>query len=386
MVYLDNAATSFPKPDCVYREMDRCMREYCANPGRGGHVLSVKAGMAVTEARDKICSLFRIHDPMRLCFAKNATEALNTAIKGITLPGCHVITTVMEHNSVMRPLRVLQRDMGLELTVLEGNCFGEVEPDEFRKAIKRNTTLIVSTLSSNVNGVVMPVKEIGRIAREAGIPFLVDASQGAGSLKVDVEEQNIDLLAFPGHKGLFGPQGTGCLYVREGIYLKPLMEGGTGSNSEYPYQPAVMPDLLESGTLNTPGIVGLGTGADYVAKIGIDSIEAQKQNLIRGLYEGFREIPGIRIYSVAEKSRNSGILAINLAEMDSTELSYLMDRQYGICTRAGLHCAPGAHRRLGTSETGVVRFSVSYLNTEEEIKATVRAMEEISGKSSSGIK
>ena len=207
MIYLDNAATSFPKPECVCREMDRCMRDYCANPGRGGHPLSIKAGAAVMSAREAICSLFNIHDPMRLIFTKNATEALNIAIKGIVFSGCHVITTSMEHNSVMRPLRTLERDISIEVTVVKGNELGEIDPDDIKKEIRKNTVLIVSTLSSNVNGIVMPIKEIGHIAAQSGLIFLVDASQGAGSMAIDVETQNISMMAFPGHKGLLGPQG-----------------------------------------------------------------------------------------------------------------------------------------------------------------------------------
>ena len=229
MIYLDNAATSFPKPECVYTEIDRCMREYCSNPGRGSHSLSVKSGMAVMAAREEICSLFNISDPMRLVFTKNATEALNMAIKGIAAPGCHIITTCMEHNSVMRPLRTLERDMDIRLSVVSGNGLGEIEPDDIRKEIGRNTVLIVSTLSSNVNGIIMPIDEIGKISCENGILFLVDASQGAGSMIVDAARQNIDMLAVPGHKGLMGPQGTGFLYVRDGILLKTIIEGGTGA-------------------------------------------------------------------------------------------------------------------------------------------------------------
>ncbi len=377
MIYLDNAATSFPKPECVYREMCRCMREYCANPGRGGHLLSLKAGMAVLEAREEICKLFQLSDPMRLCFTKNATEALNTAIKGIATPGSHIITTAMEHNSVMRPLRILERDCGVTLTIVTGNGLGEIEPEDIKKEIRSNTILIVCTQSSNVNGIIMPIDAIGRIAREAGVYFLVDASQGAGSLCIDVTRQNIDMLAFPGHKGLMGPQGTGCLYVREGINLKPLMEGGTGSNSEYLYQPEIMPDLLESGTLNTPGIVGLMWGAKYVSDSGITEIGEHKYRLVRMLMEGFRHIPGIKQYSVADKSRNSGIVAINLGDMDSTELSYILDKDFGICTRAGLHCSPSAHRVLGTEARGVVRFSVGCMNTISDIINTIDAVQKI---------
>lgn len=378
MIYLDNAATSFPKPECVYREMDHCFREYCANPGRGGHSLSVKAGMAVMESRTNLCRLFNISEPMRLVFTKNATEALNIAIKGIARSGCHIITTGMEHNSVMRPLRTMERDKGIELTVVNGNDLGEIEPDEIRRAIKKNTTLIVCTLSSNVNGIIMPVVEIGKIARSYGVMFLVDASQGAGSIQLDLKSQNIDMLAVPGHKGLLGPQGTGCLYVREGVTIHSLIEGGTGSKSELTYQPEIMPDLLESGTLNTPGIVGLGSGAGFIEELGMENINTHKNKLVTLLTEGFKDIRGIRLYSVPDKKRNSGIVAMNLCQVDSTEISFLLDRDYDICTRAGLHCAPGAHNTLGTQTGGIVRFSVGCFNTIDEILRTIRAVEEIS--------
>ncbi|MGI6669252.1 MAG: aminotransferase class V-fold PLP-dependent enzyme [Acetivibrionales bacterium] len=382
MIYLDNAATSFPKPECVYTEMNRCMREYCSNPGRGSHSLSVKSGMAVMSARERICSLFNISDPMRIAFTKNATEALNMAIKGVASPGCHIITTCMEHNSVMRPLRTLVRDMGIRLSVVSGNWLGEIEPEDIRREIRRNTVLIVSTLSSNVNGAVMPINEIGQISREHGILFLVDASQGAGSMVLDVARHNIDMLAVPGHKGLMGPQGTGFLYVRNGVMLKTLMEGGTGSNSENVYQPEIMPDMLESGTLNTPGIVGLGAGVRYIAETGVERIGEEKYGLIKMLIDGIKDIPRVRLYSAYEKHRNSGIVAMNLDGIDSAELSHMLDRDYGICTRAGLHCAPGAHRILGTLQTGAVRFSAGFFNTEVEIINTIKAIETISYKKS----
>lgn len=380
MIYLDNAATSFPKPACVMREMDRCMNEYCANPGRGGHALSVKAGLAVTQVRETVCRLFNIPDPMNLAFTKNATEALNIAIKGSVTPGCHVITSEMEHNSVTRPLKTLERDAGISVTTVAGNGSGEIDPEDLKKEIRRDTKLIVCTLSSNVNGVIMPVAEIGRIAREAGITFLLDASQGAGSIPVDVVSQYIDILAFPGHKGLMGPQGTGGLYVREGLLLRSLMEGGTGSNSEDPYQPEFMPDLFESGTLNTPGIVGLGAAAAYIEAVGFERIRSHKHKLVNMLSEGFSGISGIKLYSLNDISRNSGIVAINMKDLDSAELSYILDKDYGICTRAGLHCSPSAHRKLGTLHRGIVRFSAGCFNTEDEIIETINAVDRISRK------
>lgn len=377
MIYLDNAATSFPKPACVCQEMDRCMREYCANPGRGGHTLSLMAGMAVTSARDKVCKLFNIRDTMRLAFTKNATEALNIAIKGLASPGCHFITTAMEHNAVMRPLRTLERDLDIEVSVVRGNRLGETDPYDIKREIRRNTVLIVCTLSSNVNGIIMPIADIGRISHEYGIPFLVDASQGAGSLPVDVEALKIDMLAFPGHKGLMGPQGTGGLFVREGIRLRTLMEGGTGSNSGHVYQPDIMPDMLESGTLDTPGIVGLGTGAGYVMKEGVDRIHEHKSRLTELLTDCLSQIPGVTLYSSGDRNRNSGIVAMNLADMDPAKLSFILDKDYGICTRAGLHCSPAAHSVLGTNYRGAVRFSPGYFNTEKDIMDAVEAIQRI---------
>jgi cysteine desulfurase family protein len=377
MIYLDNAATTFPKPEVVYSSMLDCMRNYCANPGRGGHSLTLESGKAVMMARKKICAFFNISNPLQLIFTKNATEALNIALKGYLKKGDHVITTCMEHNSVIRPLKTLERDMGIVITVVEGNEFGEIDPYDIKKCISRNTRLVVSTLSSNVNGIIMPVEEIGKIAAEAGINFLLDASQGAGSLPVDVEILNLGMLAFPGHKGLMGPQGTGGLYVREDIKLKSTYEGGTGSNSESIYQPEFMPDLLESGTLNTPGIVGLYKGIEYIIDTGLNFIQDHKYQLTARLLEGLKEIKGVRIYSKLEKSKNSGIAAINLESFDSTEVSYLLDKEFQIATRASFHCAPLAHKTLGTSKAGAVRFSPGIFNTKEDIDMALNAIYKI---------
>ena len=380
MIYLDNAATTFPKPGIVIDEVEKCMREYCANPGRGGHALSLMSGRAVLETREAICRLFNIKNPMQLCFTKNATEALNIAIYSLLKPGSHVITSCMEHNSVMRPIMTLQRDAGIELTVIQGDSRGCIDPADIAKNIKPNTVLIISTLSSNVNGIIMPVREIGKAAGEAGIPFLLDASQGAGSIPVDVEDMNVSLLAFPGHKDLYGPQGTGGLFAKEGLQLKHIMSGGTGSNSESLYQPEFMPDFLESGTLNTPGIVGLRSGVGFILDTDQVNIKNRKWMLTKRLYEGLKEIKGITFYNSSEKENNSGIVAINLEDMDSTEVSFLLDRDYGIATRAGLHCAPMAHRVLGTEALGIVRLSPGFFNTAAEIDEAIRAIKNISGK------
>lgn len=377
MIYLDNAATSFPKPDRVYDEIMRCMKTYCANPGRGGHSMSIEAGRAVLEARETTSSFFNIKNPMQLVFTKNTTEALNLAIKGMLKAGDHVITTCMEHNSVIRPLKMLERDIGIEITIVDGDGFGEIDPEDIRKSIKPNTKLVVSTLSSNVNGVIMPISDIGKITREKGVAFLVDAAQGAGTIKIDVEEQCIDLMAFPGHKGILGPQGIGGLYIKEGLKINELLQGGTGSHSESLFQPDIMPDMLESGTVNTPGIVGLAAGIGFIKSFGLENIKLYKHMLVKKLHEGIWEIGGIKIYSKNSSKNNSGIVAINIDGVESTEASYVLDRVYGIATRAGLHCAPLAHRKLGTLETGLVRMSIGCFNTERDIESTLNALREI---------
>jgi cysteine desulfurase family protein len=378
MIYLDNAATSFKKPEAVYEETIKCMREYGANPGRGGHSLSIRASMEVMRVREKIGSFFNIKDPTRICFTKNATEALNIGILGYLKEGDHVITTSMEHNSVIRPLNTLKRDRNIEYTVVDCNDFGEMDADDIKKAIRPSTRLLVSTLSSNVNGIVMPVKDMGKLAAENGICFLLDASQGAGSIKIDVNEMCIDMMAFPGHKGLLGPQGTGAIYIRDGITLSPIIFGGTGSHSEIIFQPEMLPDNMESGTLNTPGIIGLGAGIDYIEKTGIDEIKKRKHKMVKILHEGMEEIGKIKLYSKNNPDSNSGIVAMNFYEIDSTEVSYVLDKVYNIATRAGLHCSLLAHQALGTVKSGIVRFSPGPFNTLDEIDSTLNALREIS--------
>jgi len=377
MIYFDNAATSFPKPNKVFEEMLKCMKEYCANPGRGGHKMSIASGMAVLEAREVISDFFNCQNPMQICFTKNATEGLNYALHGLLEAGDHVITSPMEHNSVIRPLKTIELEKNISITILKGNEYGEIDIDDFNKAINAKTKLAVFTLSSNVNGIVMPFKEIGKICREKGILFLLDGSQGAGCINIDVKDASIDLLALPGHKGLMGPQGTGILYMREGIKLKPVIQGGTGSNSEYILQPEIIPDALESGTLNTPGIVGLKTGIKYINEVGIENIKIQKNRLVECFYEGVKDIQGIKLYSEKDSLKNSGIVALNIDGMDSTELSYILDKKYEIETRAGLHCSPIAHATLGTMKTGVVRFSFSCFNEIQEIEYTINSLEKI---------
>lgn len=377
MIYLDNAATSFPKPENVYIQMDKCIRTYCANPGRGSHSMSIKSALAVNSVREKISELLNIDDYLNICFTKNATEALNIAICGCLEKGDHVITTCMEHNSVLRPLKTLEKYNGIKLTIVEGDELGRIDPEKIRKSIKRRTRLIVCTLSSNVTGIIMPVREISKIAEDYGLFFLLDASQGLGSMEAGINKMNSCMIAFPGHKGLLGPQGTGGLYVARDIKLKPIMSGGTGSRSELLLQPDLIPDKYESGTLNTPGIVGLGAGVEFIQKTGVDVIRKKKDELVKRLYDGLAQNKEIKIYSPPDTNENSGIVAFSIKDTDSSEISSILDKKYGIECRSGQHCAPLAHRHFNTQNTGMVRLSVGYFNTINEIDNTVLSANKI---------
>jgi cysteine desulfurase family protein len=380
MIYLDNASTTYPKPENVYTEMDRCLRKYCANPGRGAHALARTAAEAVSETRAALARFFNFDYPERIVFTKNATEALNIAIKGSLRRGDHVIASMLEHNSVVRPLKALEREVGIEITFVEGDKYGQVAPSAVAARIRSNTRLIACTLSSNVNGIIMPIGEIGNLADKRGIPFLVDASQGAGALPVDCREMKITLLAFPGHKGLLGPQGTGGLCVSESIELKSFIHGGTGTESENPFQPLAMPEALESGTVNTPGIIGLGAGIAFINQTGRENIAAHKRILVTQIHEGLAGHRKIRIYSKNDPEKNSGIVAIGIEGMPSIQASKLLDERYRIATRAGLHCAPFAHQVLGYPlKEGVLRLSVGYFNTPDDMEFTEQALREIAG-------
>ncbi len=374
MIYLDNAATSFPKPEAVYVEMDKCLRTYCANPGRGSHTMSVISATTVTTTRERIANLLKIEDNLNISFTKNATEALNIAICGSLSSGDHVITTCMEHNSVIRPLKTLEKYGGVRLSIVSADGLGRVDPQEIRRSINRRTKLIICTLSSNVNGIIMPVEEIGKIARDNGINYLIDASQGLGSIELDINRVHANMVAFPGHKGLLGPQGTGGLYVASQIKLKPLMRGGTGSRSELLYQPEIMPDKLESGTLNTPGIAGLGAGLEFIQKKGIDKIRKKKDELTVRLFDGISRINNIKMFSSGSVEENSGIVAFNFEGVDSTEVSYQLDKQFKVECRAGLHCAPLAHSHFRTLNSGIVRLSVGCFNTNAEVDSVIQSI------------
>ncbi|HHY83104.1 MAG TPA: aminotransferase class V-fold PLP-dependent enzyme [Clostridiales bacterium] len=379
MIYMDNAATSWPKPQTVYRTVISCMEKYGANPGRSGHKMAVQAGQILLYTREMLCELFHLNDPFRIIFTSNCTDSLNLAIKGSVLPGDHVITTSMEHNAVARPLKEMEKQ-GLEVTFVRCDKEGRVDPDDIKSAIRPNTHLIITTHASNVTGTIMPIEEIGKIARNHGIPYLVDASQTAGILPIDLSKLPVDMLAFPGHKGLLGPQGTGGLYIHPSIKLRQIKEGGTGSQSESIYQPDMLPDKYESGTMNTPGIAGLGAGVKYILKEGQSRILAHEKRLGKLFLEALSQIKGIKCYGPSDLSQRTGIVSVNIGDKDSSEVSNLLDERYDIAVRGSLHCAPLAHQTIGTFKQGTVRFSYGIFNSLDEVKACIRALEEISRK------
>ena len=376
MIYLDNAATTYPKPDAVYDSVLNQMKNFGANPGRSGHKLAIEAGRCIFNAREKISRLFNIDNPMQIIFTSNATEALNLAIKGILNPGDHVITTSMEHNSVMRPIKSLE-GIGVESTIVQCNQMGELDPLEIKNAIKPNTRLIVMTHASNVTGTLLPIEEVGKIAKEGNILFLVDAAQTAGAYYIDVQEFNIDLLALPGHKGLYGPQGTGILYIREGLDVRHFKEGGTGSKSEELIQPVILPDRYESGTPNTPGIAGLLKGIEFILDNGIEKIRKHEEELTQYFIDELKKIPQVIIYGPQNAIKQASVVSINIGDEDSSEIGYILDKVFNIAIRPGLHCSPMAHRTIGSFEQGTVRFSIGYFNTKSDIEEAIAAIKSI---------
>lgn len=377
MIYLDNAATTFPKPEAVYDAVMDCMKNYCANPGRSGHKLAMKSAREIYDARENIAKLFNIDNPMNIVFTNNATDSLNLAIKGIVNSGDHIITTSMEHNSVIRPIKALEK-LGIENTIVQCDKDGFLDVKDLEKSIKPNTKLIVTTHASNVCGTLIDIKTVSEIAKLHNILYLVDASQTAGVYNIDLKEVYADMLAAPGHKGLLGPQGTGILYIREGLNINILKEGGTGSKSEDLFQPDLFPDKYESGTHNTPGIAGLNEGVKFILKEGINKIKEHEEELCRYMLERLNEVPNIKIYGTKDANKRASVIAVNIGNMDSGEITFLLDNEYDIATRSGIHCAPLAHKTLGTFEQGAVRFSMGYFNTKEEIDKAIEALKEIS--------
>ena len=378
MVYLDNAATSFPKPPEVYSKLDRFIRESCANPGRSSHRMARESALCVMKAREHLAALFNISNPLQIGFTANATLALNMAIHGVLKKGDHVVTTAMEHNSVLRPLYELKKNGIITYTiVMPKNRFGAIDPYDVSRAVRTNTRLIIMTASSNVTGIIMPYGEVGELARKKGILYLVDASQGAGAIPIDVKAMAITMLAFSGHKSLMGPQGTGGLYVDEQVPLRPIIQGGTGSRSFETVHPLFMPDILESGTLNTPGIAGLDAAVEFILKTGTKTILEKKEQLLSKLYERLAGHSQIKLFSTVESHQNSGIIALLIGNVDSSETGNLLDSRYQIAVRSGFHCAPLAHKALGTERTGLVRLSLGYYNTLDEMQYTADSLIEL---------
>jgi cysteine desulfurase family protein len=375
MIYLDNAATTFPKPSEVYNSVLSCMKNYAANPGRGSHDMSIQAAMKIMETREEICELFNIASPFNLVFTNNATEALNIGIKGVLKKGDHVISTVIEHNSVLRPLHSLS-EQGIEVTLLSVDKAGYLNLEDIQENIKSNTKLIIINHASNVLGSIQNIDKIGKIANKNGVLFMVDASQSAGIIPIDVESSHIDLMAFPGHKALLGPQGTGGLFIRDGIKLKNFKEGGTGSNSHYLIQPDFLPDQFESGTLNTPGIAGLCEGVRFIKRVEICNIRKHEEEQLQYLLEELKKLSYIQIYGGSSIKDRVAVLSFNIDDMDSSRVGELLNER-GIAVRTGYHCAPLIHDVIGTEHGGTVRISCGYFNTNEDLQQLVKAIKEI---------
>lgn len=376
MIYLDNAATSYPKPEEVYDTVLDHMKNFGANPGRSGHQLALQAGRGIFKTRELIAKLFNIENPMQVVFTCNATESLNLAIKGVLKEGDHVITSSMEHNSVLRPIKSLE-SKGIENTIIKCNSEGFINTEDIKNAIKSNTKMIALTHGSNVTGTIMPIKEVGKIAKEANVLFLVDAAQTGGIYDIDVNEMNIDLLALPGHKGLMGPQGTGFLYIRENLNVMHFKEGGTGSKSEELTQPQMMPDRYESGTANAPGISGLGAGIEFILKEGLEKIRNHEKELTQYFIDELKKIESVKIYGPKDAEKQGAVVSINIGSEDSSEIAYILDSAFNIAVRSGLHCAPLAHKTIGSFEQGTVRFGIGYFNTKKDIDKAIVAIKEI---------
>lgn len=372
--YFDNSATSFPKPESVYKCVEKAVRLYGANPGRGGHRMAVEASQAIYETREKVASLFNIKNPLQIAFTYNSTYALNFAVKGAVPKDSHIITTSLEHNSVLRPVFYEKDENNAHVTIIEPSEDGNIHSEDIIAAMKPDTKAVVLTHMSNVTGTIIDLLPITTEARKRNILTIVDVSQSAGFLDIDVEEMKIDILCFTGHKSLFGIQGTGGIYIREGIPFSPIIEGGTGSFSKMKRQPHSMPEALEAGTLNTPGIVSLGAGIDFINSIGLENIRKHEYSLTEKFIEGIKNIEEIIIYG---PEKRGPVVTLNIKGVDSGDLAAYLDEEYAILTRAGIHCAPLAHESMHSGENGGVRFSFGYFNTEEDITYAINTLKNI---------
>ncbi len=379
MIYFDNAATSYPKPKEVIEAIIDFTENIGASPGRSGHRLSIEAARILYQCRESLAELFNSSDPLRIIFTLNGTEAINLVLKGLLHSGDHVITSSMEHNAVMRPLRELEKKR-VQVQAIPCSADGALEPEDIEKAIKENTALIVLNHASNVTGTVLPIHSVGEIARKRNILFLVDAAQTAGAYPLDMKKDNIDLLAFTGHKSLFGPTGTGGLVIGDSVdihRISPLKTGGTGSRSESENHPDFLPDLYESGTSNIVGIAGLNAGINCILKKGIRQIHQQEMSLTNKLISGLKEIPGITVYGKEDIENRVAVVSFNIQNQSPSDIGLKLDEEYDLMCRVGLHCSPAAHKTIGTFPTGTVRFGMSFFNTDEDIQKAVMGVSKI---------
>lgn len=378
-IYLDNAATSFPKPEGVYRAVDRYNREVGASAGRGAYAEAIEAGKILDGCRHRLRQLLRVDDADRIVFTLNATDALNLAIKGVLNRGDHVVTTWMDHNSVLRPLREMELRGEITVTRVRASVEGLVDPDDVAGAMEAKTRLVAVVHGSNVVGSLLPVAQIAERVKNAGALFLLDGAQTVGARPVYPDELGIDLLAFPGHKALLGPLGTGALYVRQGVDLRTLREGGTGSRSEEDVQPREFPDRHEAGSHNLPGIAGLFAALDYLLETGLEQIQAHKLELTRAFLAGCRSLDNLKVHGPARAVDREPVFSVNLPGLDPHELAALLEAECGVRSRAGLHCAPLAHQTLGTFPEGTTRLSFGALNTLADVTAAVEGLARIAG-------
>ncbi len=373
MIYLDNAATTWPKPETVYKAVNDCLQGVAGSPGRGSHGTARAASYILYEAREELAELFNIENPNNIAFTHNATDAINMALTGFLKPGDKVVSTSMEHNAVARTLRYLETK-GVQLSIIACDSAGKLNLPAMEQALKEGARTIAITHASNVTGTIMPLEEVGKLAAKYNAAVMVDAAQTAGVERIDVKEMRIALLAFSGHKGLLGPQGTGGVYIREDLTILPLRYGGTGSLSESDMQPEFMPDRLESGTPNTPGIAGLTAGVRFIKKVGQGTIRKKEKQLAEQLLDGLQAIGGVKIYGPEDSEGRTAVLSFTINGQDSGAVAHRLDEKFGIACRAGLHCAPWAHQTIGTLATGTVRLSPGYFNTSDDISAAIQAV------------
>jgi len=379
-VYLDNSATSWPKPEEVYRAVDDFARNIGGNAGRSAHDDAIASGRVLLEARILIAQLIKAADPAEIVLAFNATDALNMAIKGVLEPGDHVVTTSMEHNAVLRPLNGVAARNRVTYTIVQSEPTGFIDPAKIAAAIRPETKLVIVNHVSNLIGTEAPLAQIGKITTDKGVLLLVDAAQSAGNTPIDVQAMGIDLLAFTGHKALLGFQGTGGLYIRPGVCLKPWREGGTGSQSELDVQPEMLPDALEAGTANCHGWAGVCAGVKHILEVGVETIQEQEWRLTKRLLEGLAEIPRVKLYGPDPSVQRGPIVSFNLEGMDGGEVGYELAESYGIMTRTGLHCTPHSHKTVGSFPEGSVRLSLSHFTTAEEISYTIESIRKLAAK------